>query len=334
MPNSVHDGMCSVLKDVKDKDPNNNVSNEYYFQNLVFNTSDLMSKILHYVQDNFNDLINCSLVNNDWRYHVYNIHSMYYFDLTRLVEQTLKLDTDNNDNKSNNKNKNKNKNNNNGSNNNNYNNITRMWQRLPKVKHVCFGDFNCNTEVETGFEIMYQLLFPKRFSPNNLLLTKMSMLTNVEKIEACIRYDRNVTSFEQLLQRCQNKIKWYDVQIFDKHGINENILSLSLINAQFIRIRNAYCYLTWSHMCNRLELFDFDNISENWCNYVIKNCCCSNIKVLGIFNMSFAKSLSQNKSLFEQFASKFEKLEKLNFYFDGNCGCDKQVLFCGNYYNL
>ena len=164
------------------------------FKNVVFNTSDLMSQIFHYAQDDFNDFINHSLVNSHWFYHSYNINSMYYFDLTRLMQQTFELDPQvcNNSNNSNDNN-----------NNNMDNSVTRMWQRLIKVKHIC---------LETDKEHMWH--------GSNLLLSKLSILTNVEIIRASI-YDSDyrLDWWEQLLKQCQDKIKWFHVDTNVTHTI-------------------------------------------------------------------------------------------------------------------
>ena len=89
----------------------------YYFQNLVFNTNDLMTNIFEYLQYQhyfkpmfIGDLNNCSLVNSYWLYHSFNINSIYHFELSgewdgMLYSKTSKCIA------------------------NNDNNITRIWQR-------------------------------------------------------------------------------------------------------------------------------------------------------------------------------------------------------------
>ena len=62
-----------------------NVNKVTYYQDLVFNINNLMPHIFQYLQwgRRFNkDLSSFSLVNSCWLYHSWNIHSVYYVDLT------------------------------------------------------------------------------------------------------------------------------------------------------------------------------------------------------------------------------------------------------------
>ena len=64
-----------------------------FHQNLLFNSNDLMCKILQHLEwgVNFNkDLFKCSLVNSYWLYHVWNINCVYHVDLTQLFKKTLR----------------------------------------------------------------------------------------------------------------------------------------------------------------------------------------------------------------------------------------------------
>ena len=72
-----------------------------YYQEWVFNTNDLVCSILQYVSDfdskciwshdYSGDLRNRSLVCSHWLYYVFNLKSIYFFNLTDLIKTTQKL---------------------------------------------------------------------------------------------------------------------------------------------------------------------------------------------------------------------------------------------------
>ena len=72
------------------------------------------------------------------------------------------------------------------------------------------------------------------------------------------------------MQANEDKIKWYEMRLFEISKENV-LLPFSLINAKYISINSLYFYIKWSNKCQTLELCDFENISQDWCNYVINN---------------------------------------------------------------
>ena len=87
-----------------------------YYQNILFNSDDLMCYIFQYLQYGYkfnNDLFKCSLVNSHWLYHVWNINSIYDVDLYKLIVETLKC-KENNENSV----------------------VFRTWQRLISAKSI------------------------------------------------------------------------------------------------------------------------------------------------------------------------------------------------------
>ena len=81
---------------------NKKSNNNRYYQNLVFNSKDLMSTIFQHLKwqrryrEEFDgDLLHCSLVNSIWLYHSWNINSVYYVDLTTLIYETLNYSENN-----------------------------------------------------------------------------------------------------------------------------------------------------------------------------------------------------------------------------------------------
>ena len=90
-------------------------NNDNHYQQLLFNSNDLMSHIFQYLiwGIKFNkDLFQCSLVNSHWLYHSWNINSVYYANLQKLIYQTVYY------------------------NENDENSVTRMWQRLIHAKSI------------------------------------------------------------------------------------------------------------------------------------------------------------------------------------------------------
>ena len=94
-----------------------------YYQNLVFNSTDMMCCIFQYLTYGLQfdgDLVSCGLVNTIWLYHVWNIHSIYFVDLTQLIYFTASI-LDHNWSYGNNMNS---------------SSVERMWQRLIGAKHI------------------------------------------------------------------------------------------------------------------------------------------------------------------------------------------------------
>ena len=233
-------------------------NNDYYYQSLVFNSNDLMTKIFQYfsnkrfgfvVEKADDDLNNCSLVNTHWLYHSWNINSIYHFDLKKLFEQTLKCGDDDD------------------------NVVTRSWQRLVNAKSIGF--------------------YTSSNGPNcsNTVLNKVAMLTNVEKFNSYFE-EKHASIAHKILQASKDKIKQYDFRVrmtSPKEKEKENTLPpITFPNAQYIRMNFPYFYIKWSKKCDTLELNRLTNTSKNWCNYVINNCDCSGIRFLYFHNVTFS----------------------------------------------
>ena len=82
-----------------------------FYQIMVFNLEDVMCCIFQYLPW-FEDLFHCSLVNSHWLFYAWNINSIYYADLSKLLYLTSKYD------------------------NNDDNTVTRTWQRLLNAKWI------------------------------------------------------------------------------------------------------------------------------------------------------------------------------------------------------
>ena len=93
--------------------------NSNYYQYLTWNQCDLVSCMFQFLQ--LDDINNCTLVNSNWLFNSYNINSLYYLDLTRLLHVT-KL---------------------------------RVWKRFINVRSVYFCDvFGFNFAFLAGFSLL------------------------------------------------------------------------------------------------------------------------------------------------------------------------------------
>ena len=220
-------------------------------QCLVFNTNDLMYLIFQFL--NFwGELYNCTLVNTHWLCQIWNSTSLSCVDLTPLIKQTMKYRLGDE------------------------NMCTRMWQRIVYVKEIKF----CLTEYYSKHDNDEDIL----------LLNRLSMLVNVERIQCSLRTN-SITVLKALMKKCCNKIKTFildlstDMDIFFSEY--ENTLSpLKLIHANFIDINHLYFYTTWSRMCKTLILTRI-NIGKSWCQHVINKCDSSGIKSLTLDSIHF-----------------------------------------------
>ena len=61
-----------------------NIKESRYYENKLFNQSDLAPQIFQYLL--WNELNNCCLVNSVWLYHGYDVNSLCYLDLLKLAE--------------------------------------------------------------------------------------------------------------------------------------------------------------------------------------------------------------------------------------------------------
>ena len=233
-----------------------------------------------------NELVNCSLVNSHWLYHAWNINSIYYLNLNQLISQILKHNINENEKEK------------------DIYNVIRMWQRVINAKHIYF----VTSELDTNI--------------TDLLLSKLSLLRNVEKLECVLGLANHLKIVQTILQHCQNKIKWYDSLLLNMDDMPRDLrqrekekLSFTLNNAQYIKISHACFNILWSDKCQMLELHGFQKISSNWCNYVINNCDCSNIKCL-YFNHNVSFSLN---NYFNNYNNRLLILKQLAFKFYNLC---------------
>ena len=197
-----------------------------------------------------------------------------------------------------------------------------MWQRLNKLESITF------------------YLGMSTPAPNQLLLNKLSILGNIKKLRGEF-LPKHVAIVTKIIEKCQSKIEWYSMNVALAH--KENVISpVKLVNAKYISLRCLYFYIIWTNKCETLRLHSIDNISKKWCNFVVNNCDCSNIKSLCLRWVTFLKNdfinnntnnnnnkiqQHEGQEILKQFAQQFINVEHLIFDFYDECD-DVLLLFC------
>ena len=265
------------------------VGNENYsdkYQNIVFNTSDLMCYIFQYLSLGWNfdeDLVTCGLVNSNWLIHAYNPNSIGLVNLDGIVDR--QLDQYPYWPRSNKKGKQV---------------FITKWQRLINAKRVSFCSGMGN--------YMY---------PTQELLNRISLFNKIEVLQCNVRQERFIPIIRLLMSTSQDKIRECNVQL---HAKTASVLPpVKLMTARFIEIHFTYFPIIWSNKCNTLKLmfevrwkFQADsaiNIDDNWCNCVIDNCDCSGIESLCLDHVGF--DITNSKTLIGILAVKFINLKRL-----------------------
>ena len=107
---------------------------------------------------------------------------------------------------------------------------------------------------------------------SKLLLDRVSTVTNVEKIYYTVDYRDEITVLQRIMQQCKSKIKWFSFDRGFSYQFEENVLSpLVLANAHYVSMNSLYFYIKWTNKCKTLILHEIEDLSENWCNFVIKH---------------------------------------------------------------
>ena len=263
------------------------------YQNLVFNSKDLMCSIFQYLSIGYYfkidyDLIRCGYVNSHWLYNSWDCNSIYHVYLTELAKQTLKYDEYRE------------------------NSIKRMWQRISNAKSV------------------YLYLNSISFHQKNRmqsLLNRLKLFTTVDKIQIVLKlgYSFNRSILKTLIGKCHNRIRYCDIMVDEYRDPENQFRPLKIMNARYIQIQNVCLYFIWSNKCQDLIIH---NWSIDWCKFVIQHCDCSSIKYLE-FNHVKCKNLNDelthaDKLVLKTFAIKFNNLKKLVLNFKDNV--DQSVL--------
>ena len=95
---------------------------------------------------------------------------------------------------------------------------------------------------------------------NNLLLSKLLILENIENIKGKC-YVRNIDVLKYIMYKCNDKIKKYDIEIIELKNHKDALLSpLRLLNANYLSIRDFGYHILWSNKCSILKLDDFKYI--------------------------------------------------------------------------
>ena len=257
----------------------------------IFNSRDLMCEIFQYLEygRKFDgDMVSCSLVDSHWLYHVWNLNSVYFVDLTNLLNYMKYTPM-------------------------NSSVITRILQRLIHAKHVFIAAPSSKAD-----HMDHQAATIRQ------VLNKLIVFSHLKKVNV-ISFDREVDILflKALMRNCCDRIEWFSVKIFRIVHITENdfqIISataenqlspLTFTNARHIKINDLYFYRTWTGKCQSLAVC-LTNMTQTWCRYVVEHCDCSNILRLQLALVRNDDLPIKNlKSVLAKFASKFESMQQL-----------------------
>ena len=160
--------------------------------------------------------------------------------------------------------------------------------------------------------------------PNDLLISRLSLLRHIEKIECKCRAI-HISIIKTLMQQCKNQIEMFDVTVnaddytqfnldsfpFLFHDYYTELRPLELPNCEVIRTNNIYVYPIWTKKCKNLEIKN--EIDKEWCKHVINKCDCTGIDQFTSEYFAFGIDVSDDDStVFTQFSQKFVNLKQLN----------------------
>ena len=255
---------------------NNESTNDNYYQNLLFNSSDLMNEIFQYLVwgKSFNeDLCECSLVSSHWLYHVWNPNSVYFIE----VEELFRCNDISN------------------------RTWTRTWQRLYNVKSIHLHFHAKNSKAATSI------------ANNSSMFRKVEKVDldayGYKEVDECM------SLVIPIMSRCKDRIKYCGIKIDDSH-FNSQLQDfeapspLRLPKAQYVGIGDVVFYRIWTNECTRLKLDWVHCIGKDWCKFVIENCDCSNVNCLILNGFTFDDN-SMDRVILQQFALKFYNLKTL-----------------------
>ena len=265
-----------------------NNNNDYQYQCIVFNTKELMCLIFEYCQfynDKFpSDVYNCSLVCSHWLYDSFNPNSICHIELEKLIcTKSLVIDNPKN---------------------------SRLWQRMVNVKSLSFNSYGLDNN-------RYVCM------PNDFILSKILMLTNIEKIKIDGLQPWNSSEFLRIvvaiMQQCSKNIKDFHIHVYDNHYTPTcDMPPLKLLNAEkiFMKMSPFYFYIIWSNKCKQLLFHDISDSDDKWIKFMIDNCDCSGIEYLEFVEARFWCTLIENsKILIPKWIEKFSNLKRISIHF-------------------
>ena len=155
--------------------------------------------------------------------------------------------------------------------------IMGTWQRFINAKSIYI---NWSNEYE------------KEEYNNDKILNRLLLLKNIESINVYFaQYDsytctRSLSALKIILFKSRKTIKLCKIRTdwlltSDENKENE-LLPSTFPNSQCMEICDSYFYRIWSFKCQELILNHL-KVTQNWCNFVINNCDCTNIHTLAIY---------------------------------------------------
>ena len=267
-------------------------TDDNYYQNLLFNSSDLMSQIFQYLEWGqwfCQDLYSCSLVSSYWLYHVWNPSSVYYIDIHQLVEH----DMDNNQ------------------------KCARKWQRLYHAKSIRIRSPSTNKKAAIP-------------TVNKLSMFRKVEKVDIHVFDDKI--GKSIPLVIPIMRRYKDRIKYCRICISHSQWVPWHLTCtdfkapspLRLPKAQYVEIGDLLFYRQWTNECTQLKLFEVKKIDKDWCKFVIENCDCSNVVTLKLGRVKFDYYI--DKVILKQFALKFCNLKTFEIEFISNFD-DSVLLF-------
>ena len=279
---TTHAGSCKT---------NGNEESSDHNQNKVFNTKDLINLIFEYLEWDWthsisNELLNCSLVNSYWLYCIWNVkpRKHYMVDLDDIIEQLLHSNCKNDG----------------------FQACVRVWQRLIEAKSIHFDFDEC---IANGSGADTNTL------NWDMVSNKFNMLKNLSSIGCSISNESGqLNALKVLMQNCLNRIEIIDISVYDGGNYsdsnkNDRLSPLKLPMAHEITLRDLHFSFVWTNKCQILELKGM-NVDEEWIQFVIDNCDCSNIETLDWASVDIV-GVIEDDALLKQFAQKFQSLKEL-----------------------
>ena len=270
-----------------------------------------MNLILGYLEWDWStwELLNCSLVNSYWLYQAWNVQPTknHSVNLETISNQTLKIcDYYTSKGK------------------NSATSVTSAWQRLVYAKSIIikFSDF----------ELRFYLDERTSEPGWDTLLNRLAMLKRITDINFSFPGEY-ISALKVLMHNCRNQIESVNGEMNDLHEYDEvsprlfPLSPLDLPNAIVMEIqygnRLNFFYYRWTNKCKVLTLgVDAGRASamlcEDWIEFVVNNCDCSNIKTLCLKKDVYIDN-SVPLHLLKKFAAKFSNLKELQL--DG-CGSE------------
>ena len=212
---------------MQDKNNNNNNNDTTMGRRLVFNQNDLVPRIFQYLE--IIDLNECSIVSFIWLFHAFNINSLYYLQLYKLIELESKLEH------------------------NGRHLPLRVWQRFVNVRKILYKN--------SGYTDMDDI---NTKETSKHFLTYFGSLKNIENVQCIFRNvsETNVLCILlEVLAKRSHKTRHFCASLLSS---SDNVIetfadilakkpTLQLFNCESVRLNILQLPLILSNKCEQLS---------------------------------------------------------------------------------